>query len=128
MDIKTFVSETLIQIVEGVADAQRRIDDGGSGAKLNPIDSYHANPVRGVHEAKPVDFDIAVTVATEDHQGAGARAGGSLQVLAVVGIKAGASINQQSSEAQRSETVSRVRFAVQLAQPGHHRQTRDPLA
>jgi hypothetical protein len=119
MDIRTFVSEMLTQIVEGVADAQRRVDEGGSGAKLNPRQTHSANIERGLHEARPVEFDIAVTVANEDREGSESKVGGGLQVLSVVGVKLGAAMAEQSSGSQRSETVSRVQFSVLLAQPGH---------
>lgn len=119
MDIRTFVSETLTQIVEGVADAQRRIDEGGSGAQVNPSVKYGTAEPRGVADANPVDFDIAVTVAAEDREGSESKMGASLQVLSVVGVKLGGGLSEQSSGIQRSETASRVKFSVQLAQPGH---------
>lgn len=119
MDIKTFVRETLTQIVEGVSEAEALITIGASGAKVNPVRTMLSEGERGLADAQPVEFDIAVTVATEEREGAESKVGGGLQVLSVVGVKFGASVSEQASGGHRSETISRVKFAVQLVQPGH---------
>ena len=36
MDLKNFVSQTLIQIVEGISEAKQHIDGLGIGAAVNP--------------------------------------------------------------------------------------------
>ena len=116
MDIQTFVSETLTQIVAGVRDAETRIAQMNVGARVNPTDVYSGASTGTAPSA--VEFDVAVTVASQVHDAEGSKAGGSMGVLAVVGIKVGAEISGQASTTERNEAVSRVQFRVMLSQPG----------
>lgn len=68
MDLKTFVSETLTQIAEGVQDAQQRIAQGGSGASVNPENVPH-NQRHG--QPRPVEFDVAVVAGEETSENKG---------------------------------------------------------
>jgi hypothetical protein len=112
MDLKSFVAETLVQIVEGVADAQKRIHDLNVGAAVNP----HAVPDTTVGKTgrpSPIQFDVAITVTDEtaSKTGAGASAGFLSVVSAKVDAKA------EASDTIRNEAVSRVQFVVNVAQP-----------
>ena len=112
MDLKSFVAETLVQIVEGVADAQKRIHDLAVGAAINPNHiPDHANRIT---KASPVQFDVAVTVSDEvaSKAGAGASAGFLSVISARVDAKA------EETDTLRNEAVSRIQFSVSLAQPG----------
>ncbi len=113
MDLKTFVTETIAQIVEGVVDARERCSK--VGARLNPTitgeSSTGSSEVLLTTDAEPtaaqlVRFDVAL-VATE---GKGTKAG--IGVVAGV-LKLGASGH---SQAEKSAT-SRVQFVVPLALP-----------
>lgn len=113
MDLKSFVAETLVQIVEGVADAQVRIRELGVGAAVNP-DRIPDNAKLKVGSPSPVQFDVAVTVTDESasRTGAGASAGFLSVVSAKVDAKA------EASDMLKNEAVSRIQFTVNVAQPG----------
>ena len=116
MDLKTFVSETLTQIVEGVADAQKRIRDANIAAAVNP--SYRmGTSQRDYADEKPVEFDVAVVISEESSEASGNKAGASVGIIAVLSAKASADIESNSVGIHRNETASRIRFSVQLAQP-----------
>ena len=116
MDLKTFVSETLTQIAEGVADAQARIRAANIPAAVNP--SYRtANSQRDYADESPVEFDVAVVVSEESAEATGGKAAGSVGVIAVLTAKASAEIESKSTGSHRNETASRIRFSVKLAQP-----------
>lgn len=116
MDLKAFVSETLTQIAEGVADAQRRIRESNIAAAVNP--SYRTDTSqRDYADATPMEFDVAVVVSDENAEASGGKAGGSVGVIAVLTARTSAEIESKSTGTHRNETASRIRFTVQLAQP-----------
>lgn len=111
MDLKDFISQTLVQIAEGVSDSSVRINE--LGGRVNPhVTSEHKELSRhgmlwssgsAVHV---VSFDVALTVNT----GTGTKGG--------IGIFAGA-VNLGSSGESKAESssVSRVSFTVPLILP-----------
>jgi hypothetical protein len=115
MDLKTFVAQTLIQIVEGVADAKAAIEAGETNARVNPKTVYGDKAAAG--DPHPVEFDVALTVTSESKESSGAKAGASAGILAVVSARVAGELSSSSIGAERNESVSRVRFTVQLAQP-----------
>lgn len=116
MDLKTFVAETLVQIVEGVQEAQRRIEEGKSGAAINPhAISHNSEATHG--EAKPVEFDVAVVAGEETTENKGEKVSASVGIISVLSAKAGGEVDNRSQGAQRNETTSHIRFTVMLAQP-----------
>jgi len=118
MDLKTFVSQTLIQIVEGVADAKAHIEGLGIGAAVNPERTYGDGPAHA--RASEVEFDVAVTVASSDRERDGHRVeGGASGMLAVVSLKARAETDGESTHERRDEAISRVKFGVRIGQPGN---------
>jgi hypothetical protein len=116
MELKTFVTETLAQIVEGVSEAQKRIAEMDVGAAVNPgaVDSASA---RKIGKASPVDFDVAVLISEESAEQTGSAAKASLGLISVVSARTAAELESRSSGGQRNETTSRIKFSVQLAQP-----------
>lgn len=117
MDLKNFVAQTLIQIVEGVAEAKSHIEALGVGAAVNPELTHHAGPDHA--RATDVEFDVAVTVAQAEKDKEGHQVGGSAGgVLAVVSLRASAQTTGEGVREQREEAVSRVKFSVKLGQPG----------
>lgn len=114
MELKTFVAETLKQIIDGVVDAQAY--GKKKGAAINPAKrttSQH-NGIRETDDPaqrQNVEFDIAVTAGegTEKKGGFGIFVG-SLGV----GAQGQATANTQS--------VSRVRFAVPVLLPSQKRE------
>lgn len=111
MDLKNFVAETLVQIVEGVADAQKRIEALGVGAAVN---AQYVHPgSRRIATPRPVEFDVAVTVTDETASKAGV--GASAGFLSVVSARVDG--KSETSDTVRNEAVSRIQFSVNISQP-----------
>lgn len=105
MDLKEFITETLVQIQEGVQEAiNRRTASGNSAGAINPFFG-NVNDI-GKDHLQLVDFDVAVTVV--DKADVNAKAG-----LRVFSIELGGG---GSTSAEHS-TVSRIKFAIPVAQP-----------
>ena len=111
MELKTFVSETLKQIAEGVKQAQEDVKE--LGATVNPSNTTYADKqLYLTHNktitAQVIDFDISLT-ETEATQ-----AGGSIGVFfGSVGL--GAHGKTESG----SNAMNRVKFSVPVALPTH---------
>ncbi len=108
LELREFVSETLAQIIGGIADAQAAT--GGRGAVINPriysvrADGFGEVGDRGSASAQRVEFDVAVASA----EGIGAK--GRIGVLSFgFGAEAGGGTT--------SSVVSRIRFAVFVQMP-----------
>lgn len=111
MDLKSFVAETLVQIVEGVADAQKRIAELNVGAAVN---AQYVHPgSRQIANPRPVEFDVAVTVSDESAAKAGL--GASAGFLSVISAKIDG--KAETSDTLRNEAVSRIQFSVNISQP-----------
>ena len=108
MDLKTFVSTTLQEIVAGISEAKAAIEQIDSSARINPTMRSHNSQRSAITNEKPVEFDVAVTVSEE--AGGGGKAGVKIASLFEVGGEA--------KSRSASETVSRIKFSVGLAQPG----------
>jgi hypothetical protein len=114
MDLKDFVSQTLIQIATGVNEAHAQVKE--LGGAVNPsLNSGHETAsklgflyTKDSAMAPIVQFDVALTVT----EGTGTKGG--------IGIFAGA-VNLGSSGQSQNEqsSVSRVKFAVPLKLPSH---------
>ncbi|HEY0863803.1 MAG TPA: hypothetical protein VGD97_06830 [Lacunisphaera sp.] len=110
MNLKDFISSTICEIIDGVADAQ-----GKSPAELiNPDALYQADhaprthfAVRGGGVVHMVEFDVAVTVESSSE----GKVGAGIKVFAVG--DAGGS----ASTADKSSQVSRIKFSVPIAFP-----------
>jgi hypothetical protein len=110
MDLKSFVAQTLIQIVEGVKEAGSAVE--AVGATVNPpfagerpkaSSSYHTGSGR---LAQCVEFDVALTVTegTETKGGIGVFSG-------VVNLGSSGQSNNENV------TVSRLKFIVPVELP-----------
>jgi len=113
VDLKEFVSETLISIVSGIKDAQEKTDE--LGALVNPgglnrnISSVADNSIwdnRTNNYARPVAFDIAITA--EDSANAGAK------VKVLSGIFGGDLGGEKGS---KNVLASRIQFSVPVLFP-----------
>lgn len=108
MDLKEFVSSSLIQIVEGVLSARETI---GSRAVLVPALRWKSEQTLTLDEsiqAERVEFDVAVTVEAET----GGKADGRIKVLGI-GIGAGL----EASHLRQNSTASRVQFGLTIGLP-----------
>jgi len=96
MNLQEFVTESLKQIMAGVADAQK---DSTSTGRINP-------PSGPFVPVKEIEFDVAVTVSQEQ----GAKGG--------IGIFVGAvGIGAQGKAQSANTSVSRIKFSVPVQLP-----------
>lgn len=110
MDLKDFVSQTLIQIVEGVVTASARVAE--LGGAVSP--EYHAKTEGTLGQsrdgkARPVqavEFDVAVVAGSESS----VEAGGGLKISVL-------SVGAKGSGTDREQTTSRIQFVVPLQLP-----------
>jgi hypothetical protein len=97
MDIKTFVSEALTQIIHGVEDAQ-------SKTKYSAINPSFGKASPDVEKENLIEFDIAVALERGNESKSG------LAVIAgVVSIGANGKSNKSES------IVNRIKFSVPVA-------------
>jgi len=96
MDLKTFVSETMKQIADGVREGDQFIVDNNLGRGL----VIRASTL----DAIDVEFDIAVTVTDVT----GSEMGGGIQIVKVF------SVEGKSEEKQTSSNTSRIKFQIPL--------------
>ena len=111
MDLKEFVTETLVQIVQGVKDAQTKVSSNSSSSHISP----QLSTAIGVLERQGrlvaqngglvhlVDFDVALTVT----EGTGSKGG--------VGIFVGAiGLGAQNESKASNSSISRIKFQVPI--------------
>jgi hypothetical protein len=118
MDLQTFITQTLVQIANGISDANVSLST--VGAVVNPSNVYpYDKPGSTVygHIVPPnqtqlnrvvqlVNFDVAVIAA----EGTGAKGG--------IGVVVGAfALGSQGSTTTNNSSHSRVQFAVPMALP-----------
>ena len=112
MNLQEFVTQTLLAIVNGVADAKGKLGEDRVNPEVDVFDRNRnaANSVRLMdkkgHLMRNVEFDVAVTAT----QGTGKKGGIGIFV-------AGVSIGAQGHTDMGNESVSRVRFAVPITLP-----------
>ena len=92
MDIKSFVFESLSQIIQGIEEAQK----GNSNSIVNPVRRHTSDET-----LQNIEYDIAVTVEKET----GTKGG--------IAVLAGAiNLGSQGQSKAADSTVSRIKFAV----------------
>lgn len=115
MDLKEFVSETLVSIVEGVKEAQDRtqglecfVNPGGLMRNTQNVADNQVWDNRTNNFAQQVVFDVAVTA--EDT----AKGGAKVKVLS--GILGG---DIGGEKGNKNSVASRVQFTVPVLLPSH---------
>jgi len=104
MELNTFIKETLVQIQQGVKEANIAIaHNEGKKVRVNGEMMYTIDQSRGSQKDKDagISFDIAVTVTSEKTVGGEGR-------INVVGMSLGGGKNSTSIE----QNVSRIKFKV----------------
>jgi hypothetical protein len=92
MDIKTFVSESLTQIIQGIEEARK----ANTNSVINPVREYTAEKTM-----QDIGFDIAVTVEKET----GTKGG--------IAVLAGAfALGSQGQSKASDITASRIKFSI----------------
>ncbi len=109
IELSQFVSDALSQIVEGIADAQKRAID--RGAVINPraseiVSSRAVGKGDYCRLVEDIEFDVAVTTAE------GTKIAGKVGVLAAV---MGAGIGAESTG--QAQSISRIKFKIPIAFP-----------
>jgi len=110
MDLKDFVSQSLIQIVEGVVSASSRVAE--LGGAVSP--EYNAKTEGALGRSRDgksrpvqaVEFDVAVVAGSESSM----EGGGGLKISVI-------SIGAKGSGTDREQTTSRIQFVVPLQLP-----------
>ena len=109
MDLKEFTKQTLVQIVEGAAEANKAL--GKYNAFIPDTNMYNKNECYyGVDDDKVqrkvinVDFDVAIT-ATESE---GANGGANLKVASFLNLGGGAESKTEN------QTISRIKYTLPL--------------
>ena len=110
MYLKTFVSEVITQVGEGILDAQERSNNQYS---VSPLVGFSDGNIQLTGSEKQsyvqsIDFDIAIVVQDKD----GTQAGGKLSIP-FVNLSLGAS----NSEEKLTGNTSRVRFSIPVVWP-----------
>ncbi len=106
MNLEEFVTESLVQLVEGVSTAQLRIH---KGATINP--KQRSTKPRSVEygtgiPVQEIEFDIAVTV----DEGKQTKGG--------IGVVAGVfALGSQGQSSAATQSVSRIKFSVPISFP-----------
>jgi len=101
MNLQEFIKETLLQVINGVIEAQNTL--GQTNGAINPF--TRGQPIKPTYkglEVGYIDFDVAVTVT----EGSGVAGG-----LSVMGIGAKGDLSSSTS------SVSRIKFTVPVALP-----------
>lgn len=116
MNLREFVSVTLTEISHGVLDANDALKGQLSGHQAR---SYKQNAFELAYGAGNVEFDVALTVKKSADGGSQ----GSIRVAAgIFGAEARAAGGMGSAE----ETVSRVKFRMQVGRDVHTRARGEP--
>lgn len=120
MELKTFVSDVLSQICEGITEAQKKTQH--SGAVISPrhqLDTQ-GNPVLCTDATKSdgagmVRFDVALSVSTSKSTQAGSEPAFSMQVASYgISLKGKQETQQEGGEFSH---ISRVQFEIPVKWP-----------
>ena len=113
MDLKQFITETLVQISEGIELAQQLLHDRGSEAVVNTnvtiTDAGHLVTGSRRRPVEFVEFDVAVLA----NEGTETKAGIGLTVASLWKLEAGG----KSTETAGRE--SRIKFKIPMSYPMH---------
>jgi len=108
MEIKEFIKETIVQIFEGISDAQKEVD--GKLGLVNPPEIKLSNQVgysaNAITKTTDIDFELAVTENDNNETK------GGLSVL-FGNINLGSSIKKGNE----NTVINRVKFSVPVVYP-----------
>ena len=129
MELRTFIHETLTQIVSGVREAQAAAQ--AHGANINPTDFDFLRDGQSTSTLGPMPQDVHFDVALTSTEAGGVQGG--------IGVFLGTfKIGTEGKSDVQTSAMTRVRFTVPIALPsGHsmreerpvsHAAKRDPFA
>lgn len=128
MELKNFVSQALVEIVEAVQEAQVKLKD--SDAIINPRYMYYTKPasenqvaitIKGTTDMRfgqIVEFDVSVTASERDETQGGVG-------IQVASITIGAGISGKMED--QSSVVSRLKFSIPIFLPEDGKRLPDKL-
>ena len=109
MELKDFVAETIVQISDGIEEAQKQLKEKGSETNVNPYmtkDNSGKWVTGGRREnVEVIEFDVAILA----NEGTETKAGIGITVASVLNLDAGGASNQTTG------TESRIKFKVPAA-------------
>ena len=111
MDIKDFVENTLLQIVNGVNDANKKLIDTGaiiSSKDIRPMREGTTLNTKTGDLVNLIEFDIAVTVNEKDTANGGAG-------IKIVGFNVGGTLQNEIT----NQSISRIKFSIPLTLPSN---------
>jgi len=103
MDLQQFVAQTLVQIANGVKNAQEHVKS--AGGIVNPLRASDQDPIMSPNTSF-IEFDVALTVT----EGSDSKGGIGIFV-ADIGLGA------QGRSRSATESVSRIKFKVPMFLP-----------
>ena len=110
MKLKEFIINALTDITSAIKDCQQDVENGAIFAPTNTKADNRINTPNGDLSVSEINFDVAVTVSSENSDGVSG--GGGINVL---GVTFGA---KGSSEDKVVEaTASRIKFSIPLVYP-----------
>ncbi|MEM7812079.1 MAG: hypothetical protein AAF532_11425 [Planctomycetota bacterium] len=99
--LSTFIEQTLLEIIRGVASAQESIKSVAEGAKIGPSDPANKSSL-----VRTVDFDIGVAIGSEQQTKGG------------VGIIVGPiTLGSAGQSGDKKDSTNRVQFSVPIRLP-----------
>lgn len=119
MELQDFIKQSIVQIVNGVFEAQKEVAD--KGASVNPSGLHlkgdqikgHAVTNDG-NVTQHIEFDVAVTTT----EGTGTKGG--------IGVVAGVlALGAQGQSSESTQAVSRLKFTIPILLPADHRSDKD---
>lgn len=113
MELKQFITETLVQISAGIEAAQKQLKDDGSEAVINTNMTLtnDAHLVTGGRR-RPVEF-VEFDVAILANEGTETKAGIGLTVASLLKLDAGGKSTENAGR------ESRIKFKVPMSYPMH---------
>lgn len=111
MDLKTFVSESLVQICEGIKDAQARTLGIGAYVCPKPL----KEDLKRKDGTVAVEFDVAVGTVSEKDSTSGGESRLSIVIMTV--FNAHIKGDSKNRELEQDTTISRLKFVVPVRWP-----------
>lgn len=105
MELKQFISETLIQIIEGVADVQELARR--KGALVSPdVNSPDSGSILINPRGQLIEFDVAITTSE------------NIEGIVKAGVFVGGfGLGSQGKGESQSQTLSHIKFSIPLYLP-----------
>jgi len=129
MDIKDFIEESLLQIVDGVANAHKSLAQKGAYIPTSDItgqggyyDSKANSAFEDIRHYLKIDFDIAVVVNESRDlriEGEAGTKGASLKVAKFIEAESGLEARAKGAyeSGHKQEVVHRIKCSIPLALP-----------